>query len=467
MKPFAALAADQLIDAHLLSPSSADRPTMRGNDEPSTYSALHDPVTRLPSRALFYDRLHHSLSRARRQQRYMGVFLIRIHSLDLLREKTGEDAANAFLSVIASVLADAVREMDTVARVCTDTFAITLESIVELSDVKVIADKVLAIVNRAIATADHVTTASMGVSVYPEHGDDADTLLTHADTALCHATASNDSSLMLFSPEMQRCLLGLTLYADDLRHALVERQLHLAFQPQFDLSSGRMIATEALVRWHHPQCGLLSPNDFIPLAEETGLIVPLGEWVLREACQQKRLWLDQGIATGPMAVNVSPRQFRDSRFIASVIRALSDAQLDGEHLELEITESCAMENVSEAIRQLETLRQLGITLTIDDFGTGHSSLSYLHRFPIQKLKIDKSFIGNNALQQHNFAIAKTVIALGHNMAMSVLAEGVETIEQVRWLTTMGCDQAQGYFFAKPLAPDQINAAFSTPDWQTA
>ncbi|MGD8175699.1 putative bifunctional diguanylate cyclase/phosphodiesterase [Marinimicrobium sp. ARAG 43.8] len=425
------------------------------------YMAFHDSLTALPNRSLFYDRIYHGLARAQRSNSKLALMLLDIDRFKNINDSLGHDSGDLLLKAIAMRLNDGVRDMDTVARLGGDEFVVVLEGVHDMDDVVFIANKLLVTLARPLEIAGHeiTTTVSIGVSVYPDDGADADELLKNADIAMYKAKEAGKNNCQFYTKGMSATAVNYLLLENDLRRAVEQNQLTLHYQPQVDLRSGELMGIEALVRWQHPERGLVSPAHFIPLAEETGLIAPIGEWVLREACRQQKCWLDAGKQVGRMAVNLSPRQFRQRNFPEKVETILRETGLPAQCLELEITESCAMEHAGETINQLKQLNQMGLFLAIDDFGTGYSSLAYLKRFPIQKLKIDSSFIHDIESDPNDAAIAKSIIGLAHNMQLSVVAEGVEKPAQADWLCDEGCDQGQGFLFSKPLSARQFESRF--------
>jgi diguanylate cyclase (GGDEF)-like protein/PAS domain S-box-containing protein len=425
------------------------------------YMAFHDSLTSLPNRSLFYDRIYHGLARARRSDSKVALMLLDIDRFKNINDSLGHDSGDIFLKAIAMRLNEGVRDMDTVARLGGDEFVVVLEGIHDMDDVVFVANKLLATLSRPIEISGHniSTTVSIGVSIFPDDGGDTDELLKNADIAMYKAKEAGKNNCQFYTKGMNATAVNYLLLENDLRRAIEQQQLVLYYQPQVDLRTGDMMGVEALVRWQHPDRGLVSPAHFIPLAEETGLIVPIGEWVLREACRQQKIWLEANKYVGKIAVNLSPRQFRQKNFPGKVEAILKEIGLEAKYLELEITESCAMEHAGETITQLNQLKQMGMFLAIDDFGTGYSSLAYLQRFPIQKLKIDRSFINDIHDDDNDAAIAKSIIGLAHNMQMRVVAEGVENEQQAEWLRDMGCDQAQGFFYAKPMTAKQLENHF--------
>lgn len=425
------------------------------------YMAFHDSLTGLPNRSLFYDRIHHGISRAKRSNNKLVLMLLDLDRFKNINDSLGHDAGDLLLKALAQRLYEGIRDMDTVARLGGDEFVIVLEDILDMEDVNYIANKLLLNLSRPINILGHeiATTVSIGVSVFPQDGETTDELLKHADIAMYKAKEDGKNKFQYYTAGMNATAVNFLLLENDLRRAIEQDQLTLYFQPQIDLHTGSLVGVEALVRWLHPSRGLISPAHFIPLAEETGLIVPLGEWVIRAACLQQKKWLEGGKYTGRIAVNLSARQFRQQHFAECIAEILMETQLPAQYLELEITETLAMEHASETINMLKLLNQMGLSLAIDDFGTGYSSLAYLKRFPIHKLKIDRGFISDIYQDQNDAAIAKSIIGLAHNMMLNVVAEGVENDTQAEWLRQQGCDQAQGFLFSHPLPLQQFEMMF--------
>ena len=427
------------------------------------YMAFHDSLTGLPNRSLFYDRMNKSLSRAKRNRSSLALLLIDMDRFKNINESLGHDAGDIFLKKCAKSIQEEVRETDTVARLSGDEFVVVLENIEKSSDIENIAEKLLERLSVPVNVRGHeiACTASIGVTVFPNDGDSVDQLLKHADMAMYKAKAAGKNCFKIFVRAMKDTAVNFLLLENDLRRAIDNNDLELHYQPQVDLSNGKIIGLEALVRWNHKHRGLISPIHFIPLAEETGLIEPLGEWVMRHACERFYAWIKNGTHLGKIAVNLSARQFRQKNFEQTVVNVLMESCLPPEYLELEITESSAMENAAEAVDMLNGLSKMGLSISIDDFGTGYSSLTYLKRFPIQKLKIDKSFIKDIDTEKSDAAIAKSIIDLAHNMSLQVIAEGVERPTQLRWLQEKGCDQVQGYYYSKPLSEEKLMAFISS------
>ncbi len=426
------------------------------------YMAFHDTLTGLPNRSLFYDRINHGLARAQRSSNKVVLMLLDLDRFKNINDSLGHDAGDLLLKAVSRRLHESIRGMDTIARLGGDEFVVVLEGINDVEDVTYIANKLLTTLARPINIHGHEisTTVSIGISIFPQDGDNTEELLKHADIAMYKAKELGKNNYQFYTAGMNATAVNFLLLENDLRRAIEQDQLTLYYQPQIDLQSGKLMGVEALVRWRHPERGLVSPAHFISLAEETGLIVPLGEWVLREACRQQKAWIETGNFVGKVAVNLSARQFRQQKFAERIADILTEAQLPAKYLELEITETSAMEHAGETINMLNLLNQMGLSLAIDDFGTGYSSLAYLKRFPIQKLKIDRSFISDIYTDQNDAAIAKSIIGLAHNMMLNVVAEGVENENQAEWLRCQGCDQAQGFLFAKPMSARQLESFFS-------
>ena len=425
------------------------------------FMAFHDALTGLPNRSLFYDRLNLGLARAQRNRTKLGLMMIDVDRFKSVNDSMGRDAGDQMLKIVAKRMVSELRKMDTVARLGSDEFIIILENIHNIGDARRVAEKILARLAEPIALdSDHVqSSATIGISLYPQDGTAADELLKRADIALHKAKESGKNNYLYFTEGMDSSAVKFLVLEKDLRSAIERDQLRLYYQPQVDLQTGSLVGLEALVRWQHPQRGLISPSHFIPLAEETGLIVPLGEWLVKKAAQQQKAWLASGKFIGKVAINLSPRQLRQRDFAKRLAEILAEVDLPANYLELEITETSAMEHAGETVNMLTQLNQMGLSLAIDDFGTGYSSLAYLKRFPIHKLKIDRSFIHDIHIDQNDASIANSIIGLAHNMMLNVVAEGVENEQQANWLRNRGCDQAQGFLYAQPIPPEKIETLF--------
>lgn len=425
------------------------------HEEQLKHLATHDELTGLANRALLLDRLEQSIHYARRSKRFVAVLLLDLDRFKVINDSLGHAFGDKVLCAVGKRLQQAVREADTVVRLGGDEFAILLAEVAEVEDVGLIAAKILRLLAEPhrLDGREVTLTASMGLSLYPKDSDDSATLIRNADMAMYRAKKDKQNSFAFYSPDMNQRIIETLELEVALRGALEREEFYLCYQPKVELLSGRIIGCEALLRWRHPQRGQVSPAEFIPLAEETGLIVPLGSWVLREAARQVREWEKQGLPVLSVAVNISGRQFREPDFVVKVERILAESGLEPRLLELEITESVAMEKVESAIMTWIDLKNLGVSLSVDDFGTGYSSLSYLKQFPIHSLKIDQTFVRDIASDPNDAAIASSVIALAKNMGLKVVGEGIETEEQLAFLRDRGCDMGQGYLFSPPLPAD--------------
>lgn len=443
--------AESIENSNALLESSAD--TLK-------HQATHDPLTGLPNRALLEDRLRQAISYADRYGRLMTVVFINLDGFKRINDSLGRKGGDELLKVMAERMARCLRSVDTVVRTGGDEFVIILyDQPGDGTDIAPALRKLLETIAQPARIGSQAVqlTGSMGVATYPADGADADALLMNADAAMSHAKASGRNNFEFYAAEMSGAIRDELALREGLRHALARSEFHLAYQPQLDMESGRVTGVEALIRWQHPERGLVSPAQFIPLAEETGLIVPIGEWVLRTACFQNKAWQDAGLPPFIVSVNVSARQFRERTLIAQVALALRDSGLEPRLLELELTESLVMEDLDKALQSMKALRAMGVQLSIDDFGTGYSSLSALKRFPIARLKIDQSFVRDIPGDEEDKAIAKTIIALGHELNLKVIAEGVETEQQLEFLRAHGCDEMQGYLFSRPVPPAELAA----------
>lgn len=425
------------------------------NQERLRYLAYHDVLTNLPNRALFMDRLDHALSRIHRTHGPLAVLFMDLDRFKIINDTLGHNVGDRLLQTLSRRLIDSVREGDTVARFGGDEFAILLEDITQIDDVPPVAEKILDALGQAFVLEDGhelFVTTSIGISTYPNDAGDSVTLLKNADTAMYRAKEKGRNGYQFYAPEMSTKAFERLSLETSLRHALEREEFLLYYQPQVDLETGRVIGMEALLRWQHPDLGLVQPTEFIPLLEDTGLIVPAGAWVLRTACTQARDWQDAGLGPGRVSINLSSRQFTGPDFLESIKRTLAETGLSPDSLELEITENVIMDNAQQTIETLQSLHAMGTRLAIDDFGTGYSSLSYLKRFPIDTLKIDRSFIRDIASDPGDAAIVKAIIAMAHSLKRNVIAEGVETEEQLTFLRANHCNGIQGYLFSRPLPP---------------
>jgi diguanylate cyclase (GGDEF)-like protein len=414
----------------------------------------YDDLTGLPNRALFQDRLRQVLSHARRTRKLAAMHLVDIDFFKDINETMGHDAGDALLKGIGERLAACIRTSDTVARLGGDEFAVIQVEPVDLDGVAVLAQKLLDCLEQPFVIADQEvhTNASIGVTVYPNDADNPEDLMRNADVALYHGKGEGRGTYRFFVAKMNDDIQKRRMIEADMRRGLENGEFLLHYQPKLNLAQNQITGFEALVRWQHPERGYLSPGEFIPVAERSKLILPLGEWALGEACRQNKAWTDAGLGRAKVAVNLSAVQLGDGAFTGALKAALAASGLDPGQLELEITESLAMKDPQAMIKLFHDFTALGLSLSIDDFGTGYSSLSYLRNFPVQRIKIDKAFVDDigNGDGDNSGAIARAVTTLGHSFGMEITAEGVESEDQLRFLADLGCDEIQGYYFSRPL-----------------
>jgi diguanylate cyclase (GGDEF)-like protein len=422
------------------------------------HQANYDALTGLPNRNLLHDRLHQAVY-AQRSPRNIAVVFMDLDHFKLVNDSLGHSTGDRLLKGMAERLRGVLREGDTLGRVGGDEFILILNDQANEEVVFRTMQRITAQVAEPIVIdgKELYVTCSAGISLYPQDGRDVDTLLRNADAAMYRAKEHGRANFQFYTSEMNERVSDRLALESALRRALERREFALHYQQKVDLRSGEIIGAEALVRWSHPEWGLVRPARFIPIAEETGLIVPLGEWVVHEAARQARAWRDAGLDPGVVSVNLSARQFRQEGLVRTVSRVLEETALDPAALEMELTESMVMHNVETAIATLQGLKSLGVSLSLDDFGTGYSSLSYLKDLPIDTLKIDRSFvrdIGTGA-ESDDGILAQAIISLGHAMHLKVIAEGVETDAQVHFLKRHGCDQVQGFLYGEPAPPEQF------------
>ncbi len=422
--------------------------------------ANHDPLTGLPNRSYFQDFLSHALARAQREKFQVSLLFIDLDRFKHINDSQGHEVGDQVLRVVANRLDEQLRADDFVARLGGDEFAIILMHPPASRAAGRVARKLLKALAESfkLGRRRYAIGASVGISVYPDDGLDANTLLRQADLAMYQAKQRR-SGFEYFSDELNTVAQQQLNLETGLRQALEHNELALAYQPKVDLVSGRVVGLEALARWLTRSGGIIWPDQFIPVAEETGLILPLGRWVVKAACEQWIVWRDAGLNPPPVAINLSPRQFSDARLIDDIDAILKETGMASAYLQLEVTESAAMENPARTFDMLDALRQRGLHVYIDDFGTGHSNLSQLKRMPIDALKIDKSFVDDILTDSDDAEIANAIIRLAHALNLRVVAEGVETVEQVIFLKDQDCDEIQGYVVAKPLPPDQVATFF--------
>ncbi len=446
-----------IYDAHLQTRTRIQSLRLEQANAELQHQATHDALTGLPNRTLFLDRLGREIAHAERDGHTFAVMVVDLDRFKVINDTLGHGPGDRLLVEIARRLSLAIRAVDTVARIGGDEFLLLVTDIREPADAAVIAAKVVEEIDRSVSidAMEVHTSASVGISVYPADGTDSDSLVAHADEAMYFAKQSGRNGFQFFSADMSVFSRARLDLERDLRRALALKQFEVHYQPKIDIVSGRMNSVEALLRWRHPTRGLVSPNEFIPLAEESGLMFAIGEWVLREACHQARRWQQSGLPFLRIAVNISPIQFLQPKFLDIVRAALAEHDVDPHYLEIELTETTVMDHAESSIQILEELSRMGVLVSIDDFGTGYSSMSYLRRFPVDKLKIDRSFIHDLTPNSDAASIVKAIISLAHSLRLKVVAEGVETAEQLQQLRELGCDQFQGFYRSSAVLPDEI------------
>ena len=456
------------IYARLLDPAAPEKGPVvliediserKASEDRIRYLAEHDVLTGLPNRMLFNDRVGTAIERARRDKRKVALLFLDIDRFKNINDSLGHQTGDRLLQQVAERLKLNLRGSDSVGRPGGDEFAVLIPDIGDAENAARIATKLLEILSRPYAIDEHrlVVTASIGIALYPDDGEDLTTLSRNADAAMYHGKESGRNAYRFFHADMNTRVLERLQLEGALRQAIENGDFQLHYQPQIDSNNGAMIGVEALLRWHHPEQGMISPGRFIPVAEESGLILPLGGWVLREACRQNREWQARGLPALPVAVNISALQFLQPQFVDTVRSVLTYCGLPPHCLEIELTESIMMDGAEHNIELLKSLRELGVRISIDDFGTGYSSLAYLKRLPIDKLKIDQAFVRDITTDLDDAVITSAIIGLAHNLRLGVIAEGVETPEQQAFLLQQGCAQIQGYLISRPLPPDAFEA----------
>lgn len=417
-----------------------------------------DALTGLPNRRLLHDRVAHMVLAAERDQATAALMFVDLDHFKRVNDSLGHTVGDDLLRAVAQRYLGVIRKIDTLARLGGDEFIIVLPDATAATAAEV-ARRLLEVSASHFSVAGHALTVtpSIGISMFPKDGEDIDILLKNADTAMYKAKELGRNGFQFYSAEMNTETLERLLLESNLRGALAAREFVLYYQPLVDIRSGAIVGAEALIRWRHRDIGLIMPDRFIPVAEETGLINPIGDWVLCEACRQARAWIDAGLNLQTMAVNVAPAQFRQRGFVELVAGALATSGLSPACLELELTERTVMHDADIHLGTLDALHRMGVGLSLDDFGTGYSSLAYLKRFPVGKLKIDRSFIRDLETDADDQAIASTIVSMGRNLRLTVLAEGVETPEQLALLREMHCEMAQGYYFSRPVSAEEMTA----------
>ena len=418
-----------------------------------THLAQYDPLTRLPNRNLFEQTLRHAVLRARRDRRMVALLFLDLDGFKQINDSLGHTAGDEVLVEIGQRLQNSLREGDTVARLGGDEFVVIVEGLANREAVRVVGRAVLAVCAPPVKLRHRelFVTASMGVALFPSDGEEVGTLLMHADTAMYRAKSEAHNQLRFYASEMSDAVNERFGLEGQLRRALENGEFEVYYQPTVELRNGNVVSMEALLRWHHPEWGLTLPERFMDVAEQTGLIVRIGAFVMQQACAQARLWNHAARAPVAVAVNLSARQFREHHLVDTTRQALARNHIDGSLLHVEITETAVMENLEASSRQLKELRAMGVRVALDDFGTGHSSMSYLKHFPLDEVKIDRSFVQDISSQARDVAIVKAIIALAHTLELTVTGEGVETAEQLAHLRGLGCDKAQGFLLGKPMA----------------
>jgi diguanylate cyclase (GGDEF)-like protein len=433
--------------------SFSDITSRKAAEEEIKQLAFYDPLTKLPNRRLLLERLKHSIEVERRDGKRLALLMLDLDRFKAVNDSLGHLAGDELLQQVAARISARLRDVDIVARLGGDEFVVLLEDIGHAEDAARVAAEIILVLSKSFQLAqsnDVRIGVSIGISLYPEHGASYEMLMDHADTALYQAKDQGRGCYAYFSKDQTLAARERISLETRLRRAIEQGELRIFYQPQVDIASGLIVGAEALVRWQDPVEGLILPIRFIPIAEETGLILEIGEWVLRETCRQGRQWLDAGLPPLTLAVNVSPQQLRRGNISALVATCLSETGFPPENLELEMTESGLLENQDHVMEILNSLRAQGVRLAIDDFGTGFSSLAYLKHFPLDVLKIDKSFIDDIPHLQDDMEIAATIIAMGHILGFKVLAEGVETMAQLEFLREQNCDSYQGYIKSPPV-----------------
>jgi diguanylate cyclase (GGDEF)-like protein len=423
------------------------------------YLATHDSLTGLPNRLLFTQLLSHSIEAAKRDKRKLAVFFVDLDRFKTINDTKGHDAGDQLLKQIADRYQQLLRTADVVSRQGGDEFVLFIENVTKRTDLKMIANAILSSTYQPVFLYDEEcrVTASIGISIYPEDGTDEQTLMKNADTAMYYAKAEGKNNYRFYSSDIHMQTSERMGIEKNLRFALDRRELSLHYQAKVDVRTGAITGVEALLRWNSPVLGSVAPLQFIPIAEETGMILPIGQWVLQTACAQNVAWQKQGLPAICMAVNLSLRQLMDNQLIADIRTVLEETGLAPELLELEITESMIMSNPAHIIAILTEIKRIGVKLSIDDFGTGYSSLSKLKEFPVDTLKIDRSFIHNLPDNDQDKAITQAILVMGESLSLNVIAEGVETEAQLNFLKEQFCGEMQGFYFNKPMEPDSFAA----------
>ena len=419
--------------------------------------AYYDALTGLPNRALLQDRISVALASARRRREKVALLFLDLDQFKTINDSLEHSAGDLLLKGFAKRLKQGTREQDAVARLAGDEFVVLLSTVKETGDAAVAAQRIVDSMAAGFVVQDRLlnVTCSIGISIFPDDCTTGEALMKNADIAMYCAKQSGRNMFQFFTKEMSVQALERLRLESSLRGALQRKEFFLVYQPQVDITTGRITSVEALLRWHHPELGLIPPDKFIPFAENSGLIISIGEWVLKTACAQARQWQSDGLPVVPVAVNVSSVQFAQRNFVDLVRTALCETGLDPQYLELELTESLLISNADVMLAVLKDLKEMGVKLAIDDFGTGYSSLSYLRHFPVYKLKIDRSFVRDLTVNADDAAITDTIISMAKSLGLTVVAEGVENEDQFSFLQQHRCDEMQGFYFSKPLAAEDF------------
>ncbi|MCE0722269.1 MULTISPECIES: two-component system response regulator [Legionella] len=428
------------------------------------YQSTHDSLTNLPNRSLLVDRIKQEISRAKRHNSMFAVIFIDLDRFKLINDSFNHESGDMLLKQIAKRLSEVTREEDIIARLSGDEFiCISVSAEVhEIEHVAHIAKKILDTINKNlhIGQRDIIISASLGISIYPQDGTTVEELLHNADLAMYRAKALGGNQFQLYTPELQeKCIVRLE-NESDLRRGLIENEFFLEYQPQYDNKSQKLIGVEALIRWRHPKKGIVLPMDFIPVAEETGLIVPIGEWVIKTACSQNKAWQDKGIKPFPISVNIATKQFIQPNFVTMIKDILKTSKLDPKYLKVEVTENVII-NAANVIESIHELKKLGVSIVLDDFGVGNSGFNYLNKLPIDQLKIDQSFIKNINFNRSDEVILQAIIDMADKLHLDVVVEGVETSSQVKYLESHNCHKFQGFYFNKPMSAEQLEHYLKT------
>lgn len=441
--------ADRLLERHHYEHAA--------NEARIQHQAYHDSLTGLPNRALFVDRLEHAMAKAQRNERLLALMFLDLDRFKQVNDNFGHEGGDQLLRMAAERFKTVVRDGDTVARLGGDEFTIIMEDMRHIDEAAAVAERLLSVAAQPfeLAGKEASVSVSIGITIFPFDDTTVEALLRHADTAMYSAKQRGRNRFELYRAELSQENSRRMQLEQELRRALVQEEFELFYQPKVNLVSGSMAGMEALLRWRHPDRGLVSPGEFIPTLEETGLIVPVGEWVLREACRANRRWQDQGLPALTVSVNVSAEQLRQEGFVELVAQVLAESGLQPGYLELEMTESCLLEETEASTAMVKALKSLGVRIAIDDFGTGYASMTYLKRYPVDVLKIDQSFMQRLSSKSEDTAIVTAIMALVHSLRLEVVAEGVETAQQLTFLYALGCNVIQGFLFSRPLPEDEF------------